>query len=363
MHLFFVSGIVVSVFLAVLLLLRRGKSVADVLLMGWLTLIALHLSLYYNIVSGQAQEYTFLLGWELPLPLLQGPFLWLYTRYSLENGKRLDWRDLLHFLPGLLAYFSYLDFFSLSPQQKLWVYAHKGAGFETVTSTVVLLVMVSGVAYILLSSWKVWRNRQKTISQNSRLLWLKFLSIGMGVIWMSILFGSPDWLIYTSVVLFVLALGIVSIHHVGLFVPAFTSQENIPEPTEEATVEKYANSNMDEAQLAQIFSQFEEKMAEGAFRDPDLNLQSLAQQMSISPHHLSQMINTIKQCNFNDCINQYRFEEFIKVANSELGQKFTLLALAMECGFNSKSSFNRNFKRITGEAPSSYLERLKAEKS
>jgi len=91
------------------------------------------------------------------------------------------------------------------------------------------------------------------------------------------------------------------------------------------------------------------------FTNPDLTLGEMAEQLDVHPNNLSQVINSVAQKNFYDYINSRRVEEFIYLAGRPENQQFTLLSIAYECGFNSKSSFNRNFRRITGLSPSDYL--------
>lgn len=81
-----------------------------------------------------------------------------------------------------------------------------------------------------------------------------------------------------------------------------------------------------------------------------------ARQLDIHPNYISQVINSVEQKNFYDFINEHRVEEFKQLVSLSENQHFTLLALAFECGFNSKTSFNRNFKKATGMTPSTYLE-------
>ncbi|MGL5892326.1 MAG: helix-turn-helix domain-containing protein, partial [Bacteroidia bacterium] len=67
------------------------------------------------------------------------------------------------------------------------------------------------------------------------------------------------------------------------------------------------------------------------------------------------------QKNFFDYINELRTTEFKRMAVLEKNRKYTLLSLALECGFNSKTSFNRNFKKATGLSPSDYLKSVNVE--
>ncbi|MFC2443179.1 MAG: helix-turn-helix domain-containing protein, partial [Capnocytophaga ochracea] len=75
----------------------------------------------------------------------------------------------------------------------------------------------------------------------------------------------------------------------------------------------------------------------------------------VLPNHLSQIINQYEEKNFYDFVNSYRVEEFITLAKKDIDKNFNLLGLAYEAGFNSKSSFNQVFKKITGKTPSEFV--------
>jgi AraC-like DNA-binding protein len=89
-----------------------------------------------------------------------------------------------------------------------------------------------------------------------------------------------------------------------------------------------------------------------------LTLDELAEKVKVLPHILSQVINTIEQKSFYDYVNLKRVEDFKKAVALPENKKYTLLALALECGFNSKTAFNRNFKNVTGLSPSLYLKQF-----
>jgi AraC-like DNA-binding protein len=89
------------------------------------------------------------------------------------------------------------------------------------------------------------------------------------------------------------------------------------------------------------------------YLNPKLSLQELAQNLDISSNRLSQIINQQAEVNFHDFINQYRIEEFLR--NAKSNKNYSLLALALDAGFNSKSSFNHIFKKQKGISPSLYL--------
>ncbi len=92
-----------------------------------------------------------------------------------------------------------------------------------------------------------------------------------------------------------------------------------------------------------------------AYLNPDLNLSDLAETAEMSRAQLSEIINSGFDKNFNDFVNMYRINAFKEMIKAEKHQQFSLLGMAFECGFNSKATFNRVFKKLTSHSPSEYL--------
>ncbi|MBN1791468.1 MAG: AraC family transcriptional regulator [Bacteroidales bacterium] len=86
-----------------------------------------------------------------------------------------------------------------------------------------------------------------------------------------------------------------------------------------------------------------------------LTLNTLAVELNISVNHLSQIINQYQGKNFYDFVNEYRVEEFKTRVASPKNQHLSILAIAFDSGFNSKSSFNLVFKNHTGMTPSQFM--------
>src|SRR5690606_24165189 len=125
---------------------------------------------------------------------------------------------------------------------------------------------------------------------------------------------------------------------------------------------KYGNSSLTEEQIRQIHTNLQELMQrEKPHCTPGLTLPDLARQLNVHPNTLSQVINSIEQKNFFDYINRLRVEEFKSRVVKTENQKYTMLFLAHECCFNSKTSFNRNFKNSTGQSPTEYLKHIQIE--
>ncbi len=81
----------------------------------------------------------------------------------------------------------------------------------------------------------------------------------------------------------------------------------------------------------------------------------MALELGTHPNYLSQIINEKEGKSFYDFVNSFRVEEFKRLVKDSKNKQFTLLALAYDCGFNSKSSFNRYFKKNTGKTPSEFV--------
>ncbi|PWJ56979.1 helix-turn-helix protein [Dyadobacter jejuensis] len=89
--------------------------------------------------------------------------------------------------------------------------------------------------------------------------------------------------------------------------------------------------------------------------NPGLTLGALAERLHIQPHQLSRIINEGYQKNFFDFINGHRIEDFKIQYEDPKNKHFTMLAIAFEVGFNSKTAFNRAFKKISGSTPREYF--------
>ncbi len=92
----------------------------------------------------------------------------------------------------------------------------------------------------------------------------------------------------------------------------------------------------------------------GKFLDPDLTLEKLAQQQTVSSGHLSRIINRYGNKSFNDFINELRVEQAKVLLSDPDYDPYTIVSIGLECGFNSKSTFYSAFKKFTSLTPSQY---------
>ncbi len=371
----YLIGIVIAFFLSLLLVSKRGGGQADTILAAWLLVIGIHLLLFYVFISGQYTRFPFLLGIELPMPLVHGPFLFLYVT-ALTSSRLVKGSAFFHFVPVLIALFFLYPFFTLPAAEKITVYKNEGAEYEWLLSLLYGAILLSGIGYSLLSLQKLYHHqknigRQFSFTEKINLSWLRYLIWGSGIIWLVVIFGD-DPAVYATITFYVVFIGYFGIKQVGIFtnVPPKTneagsmqaefSQEEIQlgDPVFSEKV-KYEKSGLTTLQIDSIHQQLVQCMrSEKLYKNPELTLAELAQHLEVHPNTLSQVINTREERNFFDYINGYRVEAFKQMAVLPESQKFTLLSLAFECGFNSKTSFNRNFKKATGLSPSEYLSQI-----
>jgi len=366
----FLTGIIITFFLSSLLITKRGKTKADYILTTWLFVLGIHLSLFYMVQTGQYREWPYWLGFEIPLPLVHGPFLFLYTA-ALTNQFPRKYYWIAHFLPVVIVYLVLTEFLSGTKEDRIWVYQNDGKGYEQPAQFIFAAIILSGIIYIGLSLYYLKRHRNNILNvfadtEKINLNWLYYLIMGISIIWIIVIWGD-DRLIYTVVVFFVLFIGYFGIKQVGILNSNLLAKPAPLQYTELSSVEnaiipvgpevpRYQKSRITEETIDKIHRDLLNLMQkESLFTDPELTLGTLSEQLAVHPNTLSQVINSKEGKNFYDYINALRIEALTKALNKPENKKYTLLSLAFECGFNSKATFNRNFKKHTGLSPTEYL--------
>lgn len=371
---FFVFGIAVAFFLEMLLLMKKNKSVADKTLGVWLFLNVIHLSIFYSFTTEYSLQHPHLLGLDFPLPIVQGVFLFLYAKALTEN--KLSWKTVvIHLIPAAVVALLAIPFYTLSAAEKLEVYKTDGAGFEWYIITNNTVMLVSGFAYAIwtyiltLKHAKNIRDKFSNI-EKKELDWLKYQAIALSIIWLTVAFTDSPEMIFSTVVLFILFIGFFGINQMSIFnshqqsnpepeVFAFEEsavEEDVTEEEKESDIKRYARSGLTDEKSEEIYSHLTEVMQnKKVYLNNELSLIELAKILNVHQNHLSQVINERENKNFYSYINALRIQEFIDRAQRPESKNLTLLAIAFECGFNSKSTFNKHFKLYTGTTPKNYL--------
>jgi len=371
---FFIFGIAVAFFLEMLLLMKKNKSIADKTLGVWLFINIIHLSIFYSFSTGYSFEHPHLLGLDFALPIVQGVLLFIYAKALTEN--KLSWKTVcVHLIPAVIVALLAIPFYMLSASEKLQVIETDGEGFEWYVYINNGTMIVSGFGYAIwtyiltLKHAKNIRNKFSNI-EKKELDWLKYQAIALSIIWLTVVFTDSPEMIFSAVVLFILFIGFFGINQMSIFTSHqhttpnqifYDVEEEIEEKIELEDVEKeeikrYAKSGLSTEKSTQIYSDLMELMqSEKAYLNNDLSLIELAKTLNIHQNHLSQVINEKEDKNFYTYINSLRIKEFINQAQRPENKNLTLLAIAFQCGFNSKSTFNKHFKLYTGTTPKNYL--------
>jgi len=360
--LFYWAGIFIAFFSSFLILGKSKKVTADYVLAIWFMIIGVHLIFFVLFRAEGYLHFPALIGFEIPFPFMHGPMLYVYILYvtNQNSGKKI-W--LLHWIPVLFIYIALFQFLMLSPQDRLAVYQNKGKGYETLSQVIKILMIISGILYVGLSLLAVRKYKREISDQYSNtekinLNWVYYLIIGIALIWVAVIIRN-NILIFSMVVLFILVAAYFGISGVGILdysaIKIENTMENLPVENN-SEVPKYEKTFAGEEAIQEIYKKLVIQMEkEKLYKDPELNLNYVAKLLDVHPNILSQTINFVENKNFYDYINRQRIEEFKRIAVLPENGKFTILSLAFESGFNSKTSFNRNFKKYMDCSPREFL--------
>lgn len=362
---FFILGITIAVFLEFLLLLKKNKSKADAILAIWLALLAIHQLFHYLQYTGEIFNHTYLMGIEFPMPILHGILLFFYVSELTNQPQKKRWHKILHFIAPLSVFMVVYSFFFLSQEEKIAVFENGGAGFEWQIIYYNTLIIVSGIFYAIWCFIKIQRhakNIQQSFSNTDKkeLQWLQLLNIGLALIWILVAFFNGI-IIFSGMSILVLFIGFFGINQLNIFntnqaVESMVIKEDNSSSDKGSTIKRYAKSGLTDEMSQRIYDDLKKLMnEESVFKNENITLIELAKKLEVHPNHLSQVINEREKKNFYYYINHLRIQEFISVAKLEENKKFTLLHLAFECGFNSKTTFNKHFKAINNTTPSAYF--------
>ncbi len=120
--------------------------------------------------------------------------------------------------------------------------------------------------------------------------------------------------------------------------------------TNEASIPSQKGSRQ-EAEYQKVHSYILDKQR---YFDPSFSLDKLSDELSVSTGKLSSLINQFSGCNFSDYINGLRIQDAKKLLENPDFEKYTMVSIGLECGFNSKSTFYAAFKKFTGKTPTAY---------
>lgn len=365
---FFLHGIVFSL----LLLVRSNRQDRSPF---WLSLLLLLCSLYISpFMFGYAGWYSIdnfrEILFYLPLQqlLLLGPAVYFYTRSLLDPDHPIKNIEKLHFLPaGLYLIYSLIIFtgdylvfdqiyFYADGQDKDFDSWYQISGFLSM-----MIYFGKSLQYYL--NYK--RNIYNELSYADEVVYrylLHFLSAMLLLLILRTLFFllNPEWGEFGRKFWYYLSFSLVTYF---LSIQAYTHtirQQSLlhfryrinPEPSPPPSKDKDFSPTYSEPEKERLLQLVKKQEL---FRNPGLTLSDIAHESSMTSKQVSTIINQGFQMNFNDFINLHRIYAVLDAIQRKEHEEKTLLALAFDNGFNSKSTFNRAFKKQTGHTPNYFI--------
>ncbi len=365
-------GITLSVFLSILVLQKGKKTFADWLLFAWFIVVGLHCVYFYLSFHHLYDHQVFVQAVGNSLPVVHVAIIFLYTK-SLITGH-LSFRVLvLHLVPFLSYTLIYAVLFGdkmiSSSGFSIQFYNHSPSWAYGLPP---LLIFVNAF-YIMLLFDNLKKHQRLLESQYSNELhltlnWIRYWVYSFvisAVLIILVILASDLKRIPIEMSFFVTGVSMCAqlfiVGQYGLKQSIILTAQKIDSNDEEKTIDtKYAKSGLQKEKLQQLIVELTELMKrEKPYLDSDLTLPKLAEKLDLPTYQLSQVINEGFNLNFFDYVNTYRVEEYKKRLVDEKHAHLSLLGLAIDCGFKSKSSFNKTFKRLIRMTPSAYKKSLK----
>ena len=365
-------GVFQGLLLAIFFLKYRGRHNIANLYQGWF-MLALSLAILEELLNntGYIVRVPAISNFAEPLNLAYGPLFFLYVQRSLKplQRNRQDW---YHFLPFFL-YLGYMFFFFLQPEAVKYnahlQSKHPGwtmletspsfpedpLGIRSLINPITALHFVSYLALTFLLLGRASRDKkQHNPPEPGRLKELKkstfhFTAIIVIFITTKLYFGRDlgDYFIATY---------ITDMFYLTTFqIMNNSAYFRQPHSFLEVPLPKYQKSSLEESRKEEILSKIKEEMEKKRyFTDNLASLSNLASRLHLSTHHVSQVINEKMQSTFFGMIASYRIQEAQRLIKNKDHNHLTIEEIAEEVGYNSKSAFNKAFKKITGLTPSEY---------
>lgn len=349
-------GILVTLYVGLRLLSQKNRNHISIKLLGILLLLVgtTHLN-DLLVTSGISNRFPWLYFTPIFYSLSIGPMFYLFikSKYQLKL-KRTDYLHLIVPTIQALVYFL-IGFRSSEFKSNLW----EATSFPLYLQIESFLFPVLLITYPIASLFILKENKTDIYFWSEDLKkWLRSFAMGMLIIaFVELLFFIFETL---SIQLEYCGFSFVILHALTLSAFAFWIAINgfkqyFPLQLYPST-SKSTNILIDDYQFQNIENQFYSLMQKDhVYLNPDLNLQILANYLNISEKNCSYFLNQKLNSNFNTIINEYRIAAFKKKIEEGLYNTYTLTSLAYECGFNSKSTFNRAFKLECGLTPSEYV--------
>ncbi len=363
------TGIVVTIIILVLLFKRKSEDLSTKILISifsFFLLVFIHTYAYIHKIAGLFWS-TFI--FDDVTSVIIGPLIYIYiksltgsTQWSLKNYSIHLFFPALYLLIvsiPLMISVKQDDSFGIYIQYLVYIIE-----FDIAYSFVYCILALR----LLIRSKSLIKDNYSNL-QNKNLQWVRtmligsifIISIDISTSLYEIFIAKVEWnigfLTVAPMVYIIIFLGYYGVSQSSILLPDFLLVErNIDslEKNSQTTPEVLSNEEAEKLRLRLGRLMKEEK----PYLIDDLTLGVLASAISTTDKKLSTVLNQYMNISFYDYVNSFRVSEIIEAMKDQSKNHLTLLGVAYDCGFKSKSSFNRVFKNITGHSPSVYKKRL-----
>lgn len=330
--------------------------------MIWFTGIAMHCLYFYLLISDTSSSLV-IKSLGSALPVLHIPLIFLYTKELIKGCSLRTW------LIGIVPFITYSVLFYLAFYNQFLVLD----GFELNTSReapfVAELISPSMIIIAIVFIWLIQTNikeQERLLHQNfsnekkRTLTWISYwlITLGAGAFLIIVSILLADLGLYSHLISYAITFLFIDVQLliVGIYglkqTPVFVNTSLILDVTE-SPVKKYEKSPLAEEDSAIISRLLIESMEKDRlYLNDDLSITDLASHIGYSSIQVSQTLNQKQGENFFDFVNSYRIEEVKKQLIDPENDYISILGIAMDAGFSSKSTFNKCFKKFTGTTPS-----------
>jgi len=348
----FLFAAVQGVFLSVVIFTYKGRDRRATGLLGAIVgLFTLTLFYYVAFWTGYEVYLPGIASVVLIFPFLFGPLMLLYFK-SLKGfkAKASYW---WHFVPFAFFFVHSLPIYLGLEVSSIPGFLRQLYNYNLmIASTIILNLHLSVYSIVMIIIERNGRNKSAKVMEE----WLRtftWLFAGFTLSFISYYIMSATntlKLEYDYMISFTMSIIIYYIGYNGYKNPALFRGFKMVE-----SQGKYQRSTLTEMAAASLESTLKDHMVNfKPYLNNDLKMQNLANNLGLSVHYLSEVINRRLKQNFSDFINSYRIREAIKMLKDPDCENEKIINIAYDSGFNNKVSFNNAFKKHTGMTPGEY---------
>lgn len=358
-------------FLSILLFKKQNKSKHDYILASWLIFLSSYVSFYSFSNAEFFISNPWVINFYISLLLLNGPFLYVYIKSLTDTNFQLNAKVFLHLIPFIIFNFYLIYFFENKEILKNSCSIHGTTELKLPMFYMFFLYIIAfSVPVYIIKMILLIKKHKKIVSNNfsdtekKTLVWMRDLMVILFIIWLilvSIIYIHHVLLYFTDSfcvngLFLTFSALIILIGYYGLGQPVIFTKQSVFIIDDNKAREKTYSSNFLKQEDVELYKETLDSFMNNnkPFLNNKITLTQLAAEININPNYLSRIINENYNQNFCDYINHYRINEFIKRLSDNKYKNYSLIAIAFDCGFNSKTTFNRFFKKVTKLTPSEY---------